>query len=173
MLPHKHFLISAAVMAPFSIKTPEWILVAGLTSAVIDLDVIALVWVNAGKHDNLMQFKNPINIFSRFKVFMETIHKTGVLKYAMMTHFLLAALVAITAGIFCRPYLIPVAVGAVTHILSDIPNMRLLKKAGGSKIRHAAQKFSIAILSVPAIRSRAGHRKINFPLAPKTAACTG
>ncbi len=126
MLPHKHFLISGAVMAPFAISKPEWILVSGLTSAVIDLDVVALVWAGAKQHASLREFKNPLKIYSLYDNFIRTIWKTGVLKNAMVTHLLFASLIVLVADMFFRPFVVPVAVGAVTHILSDLP---LMKKA--------------------------------------------
>ena len=125
MLPHKHFLISCAAIAPFSLKTPQWILISGLTSALIDTDVVVLVWLNSKREESLKQFRNPGAIFKRYDIFMETIAETGVLNTALKTHFIFSALILLAAGLFFRPYFTPVAVGVATHILSDLP---LLKK---------------------------------------------
>ena len=124
MLPHKHFLISAAAAAPFSLHHPEWILASGLVSAAIDMDVVSLVWLNSVKQDSLKQFRNPVNIFGRYELFMKTIAETGVLKTALKTHFIFSALILALCLLFFKDLIIPVAIGVVTHILSDIPLLR-------------------------------------------------
>jgi hypothetical protein len=127
MLPHKHFLISAAAAVPFSLHHPEWILASGVISAVVDTDVTVLVWVYAKKHEALAQFRNPINIFTRYGLFMETIEKTGVLKIAMATHLLMSGAILLLTGIYVKGLFVPAVIGVVSHILSDIPNIRKLK----------------------------------------------
>ena len=124
MLPHKHFLISAAAAAPFSLHHPEWILVSGLASAAIDMDVVALVWLKSGEEDSLKQFRNPVNIFSRYELFMKTIDETGVLKTALKTHFVISALMAGLSLLFFKSLVVLASIGVVTHILSDIPLLR-------------------------------------------------
>ena len=136
MLPHQHFLIAAAAAAPFSLHHPEWILVSGLVSAAVDTDVVVLVYLNAGKHESLRQFVNPINIFRWFGLFMQAISDTGILKTAMKTHIAVSAAVIAVSFIFFKGLLLPVSIGVVSHILSDIPN---ISKALGSKL-HASQK---------------------------------
>jgi hypothetical protein len=124
MLPHKHFLISAAAAAPFSLHHPGWILASGLVSAAVDMDVAALVWLKPGVDDGLRQFRNPLNIFSRYGLFMKTIAETGVLKTALKTHFVMSALILAVCLMFFKNLFVPVSIGVVTHILSDIPLLR-------------------------------------------------
>jgi len=124
MLPHKHFLISAAAAVPFSLHRPGWILVSGIVSAAIDIDVVSLVWLNPGKQDSLKQFKNPVNIFRRYELFMKTIAETGVLKIALKTHFIISAVMLALSILFFKSLIVPVTIGVATHILSDIPLLR-------------------------------------------------
>ena len=52
MLPHNHFLIAGLVIAPVAavlypektiLEISEWVLVGGLVSSAVDLDIVALV----------------------------------------------------------------------------------------------------------------------------------
>ena len=130
MLPHKHFLISSAAAVPFALATPGWILISGFVSAAVDLDVIALVWLRSGNEERLKQFRDPAAIFCRFDAFMDAITETGVLKTAMKTHLVSCAVILALAALFWQPHFAPLAAGVAAHLLSDVPNVIRLRRAG-------------------------------------------
>jgi hypothetical protein len=132
MLPDKHFLIACLVTAPVALTLPDhrsvigvaqWALASGLVSAAIDIDVYALVLAGSGKEERLRQFRNPLQMQRKFKLFMETIADTGVLKAAMKTHFVISAAVILLAWYFFNPYFLPVALGVISHLISDLPHL--------------------------------------------------
>lgn len=132
MLPHNHFLISGgAIAATTIIIFPEnstllliqWILVGGLISAAIDLDIVSLVYIKARHDDQIKPFKNPVNLFRRFKEFMDLVTRNGLLKTGMVTHLFLSLIVISAFYFLLNSYFIPVVIGVVAHILSDIPNV--------------------------------------------------
>jgi len=133
MLPHKHFIIAGAVAGPAAfVLTPEptpalaaaWVAVAGVVSALIDADVLALVQIRAGGHALLKPFRNPIEIFRRFDAFMDALADTGTLRIAMATHFMLAALAVALSYLYLGSYFLPAVIGVVSHLASDVPNMK-------------------------------------------------
>ena len=133
MLPHSHFLIASLVIAPAAIalspersfiKIIQWILVGGFLSTAMDLDIYTLAFFKSKENKELRDFKNPIEIFRRFKHFMDTITKTGVLRIGMKTHLVFSVLVISLFYLFRRAYLIPAILGIASHIISDIPNLR-------------------------------------------------
>ena len=124
MLPQKHFLISGASVAPFSFHHPEWILVSGVVSMAIDTDVVVLVWIRSRTEKSLKKFRNPAEIFTRFEPFMKAFFETGVLKTAMITHLAISAFILAVTFVFFRGVIIPVSIGVLTHLLSDIHNFR-------------------------------------------------
>lgn len=133
MLPHNHFLIAALVIAPVRIflfperslaEIVNWILIGGILSASIDLDIYALVLLKSRKESRLKPFRNPLEIYRNFRLFMDTIFKTGLWKLGLVTHLTLSALLILLSYIFYSVYFIPVALGVVSHIISDMPNLR-------------------------------------------------
>ncbi len=133
MLPGKHFVISGLVVAPVAIALAQprsvigvagWILAGGAVSAAIDIDVYLLVLARSGKESRLRQFRDPLQIQRQFKLFMDTIAETGVLKAAMKTHFALAAVFILAAYYFFNPYFIPLTLGVVSHLVCDVPHLR-------------------------------------------------
>ena len=135
MLPHNHFLIAGLTITPVAItvfpeKSPveigEWILVGGLLSAAIDLDIIALVYLKSKKEKRLRPFRNIWEIFRKFKLFKDTITETGVLRTGMKTHLLFSILVVLLFYFYLNNYFLPAALGVISHIISDIPNLRRL-----------------------------------------------
>ena len=105
------------------IGVAQWALASGLVAAAIDIDVYALVLAGSGKEARLKQFRNPLQIQRKFKLFMETIEDTGVLRAAMKTHFVISAAFLVVSHYFLNSYFIPVALGVVTHLISDIPHL--------------------------------------------------
>ena len=135
MLPHQHFGIAGVFILLISlIFFPEntiltiikWILVGGIVSALLDLDMMILVSIKSKKHKELQKFKNPKNVMKDFKGFMDALVKTGVLKTGLATHIIIHTLVVLLFYFFINSYFIPVLIGAVTHIASDLPHLRRL-----------------------------------------------
>jgi len=133
MLPHKHFIIAGALAGPAAlILSPEttpatvaaWVAVAGIVSAAIDTDVLALVFIRSGSRPGLRPYVNPIEIFRRFDAFMDALADTGTLRIAMVTHFLLAAIAVALSYQYLGNRFLPAVIGVVTHLISDLPNMK-------------------------------------------------
>jgi len=137
MLPHHHFLISVIITIPISIfffpllsviEILLWVLISGFVSILIDMDIIILI--NIKKDDRLNQFKNPKMIFKEFKLFMDTIDETGVLKTAMITHIIISLSFIVIFYLFINILFIPCLLGVISHIASDVPNInRVFKKS--------------------------------------------
>jgi len=104
-----------------------WVLVGGFISSLVDLDIVALVLLKSEKESRLKPFRNPLEIYRRFGPFMDTITKTGVLRAGLITHLLFSALI-ISLAYLLGWYCIPITLGVVSHLVSDIPNLRRLIK---------------------------------------------
>jgi len=136
MLPHKHFIISAASAVPVamiaarsepSTSVIEWFLVAGLVSALLDIDVLAIVLARGRRHSALHTFaRNPIRMFTHFSEFMAALYSTGLIRVAMLTHFALWALVPVAVIFLAPEWTVPVVVAVITHALSDTPHITYL-----------------------------------------------
>ncbi len=133
MLPHRHFLIAGLTIAPVSVVLfPEksleeiwgWVLIGGILSASIDLDIYALVLLKSRKENQLTPFRNPIEIYRNFESFMNTIFKTGLWKIGLVTHLALSVLIVILFYLFSNTYFIPAVLGVISHIITDMPNLQ-------------------------------------------------
>jgi len=137
MLPHKHFVLAAAVIAPATVvfypeksalETATWTLAGGTLSAAMDLDVLLLVFLRSGKEQRLRRYRNIINIFREFRTFKDDIAETGVMKSGLQSHFIIAALMVTVTALFLNTWLFPVLIAVVTHLISDLPNFRRLAR---------------------------------------------
>lgn len=135
MLPHKHFVLSAAAIAPATvlfypeksaIETAVWTFAGGTLSAAMDLDVLLLVLLSSRKEQQLRRYRNIINIFRDFRAFKDDLADTGVMKWGLLSHFTGAVLIVAVTTLFLKPWLFPVSIAVVTHLLSDLPNFRRL-----------------------------------------------
>lgn len=133
MLPHNHFLIAISVILPVAIVlVPEksgieigkWLLAGGLISSAIDLDAYFFVLLKSRREQRLRPFRNPLEIYRKFGLFMDTIAKTGILRICLKTHTLISMFAVLMFYFFGNDYLIPVVLGAASHLISDIPNLR-------------------------------------------------
>ena len=136
MLPQNHFLISAAAMVPVAmVVSPgnagllNQALICGIIAAAIDLDVIFLIYLKGKEYPSMRLFYNPIKIFTHFKLFMDTLTDTGLLKTAMISHMVIFFTLPVLTYVFCPAYFLPVIVASSTHFLSDLPNMFRLRCA--------------------------------------------
>ncbi|KKL94483.1 hypothetical protein LCGC14_1864190 [marine sediment metagenome] len=132
MLPHSHFIISASAAVPVamlsartdaSVSVAGWAITAGLVSAALDVDVIALVMFKAKSEPDLREYRNPLRIVTRFKGFMSALYKTGLIRTVMATHCLLWAITVAAAYVFAAEMFLPILIGVVTHALSDLPHI--------------------------------------------------
>ena len=71
-------------------------------------------------------FRNPLEIYRKFKLFMNTITDTGVQKTALKTHLVFSVIILSFFYLFTNAYFVPVVLGIASHLLSDIPNVRRL-----------------------------------------------
>jgi hypothetical protein len=134
MLPQNHFVISSIAMIPVAaVISPQnipqaagWVVLAGAVSAAIDLDVLALIYLKGKDYPAFRLFYNPLNLFTKFKLFMETLVGTGMIKVAMKSHFTTFILLPILTWFFWPAYFLPIFVAVITHLLSDIPNIKIL-----------------------------------------------
>lgn len=136
MLPHKHFLVSAlliiiAIIIFFpwmeSAEVIKWIVVGGFISAAIDLDIYTIVCLKSRKENKLKPYRNPMEIYRSFNVFMDTIFATGVDKIGLITHLVFPTFIILIFYFLFAGYFIPVIIGVVSHIISDLPNFKRLK----------------------------------------------
>ena len=131
MLPQDHFLVSAVVMVPVAMVFPAQNhiglvglgLISGVVAALIDLDVIVLIYLKGKEYPSMRLFYNPTKIFTQFKLFMDTFAQSGLLKVAMKTHMVIFFALPVLTYIFFPAYFLPVIVASITHFLCDIPNI--------------------------------------------------
>ncbi|MDP1696027.1 MAG: hypothetical protein Q8L29_03875 [archaeon] len=131
MMPHKHFIISmifVILIALFFfpplpyIQIFLWIVLAGIFSIIVDLDSIILLYRSNDK--KLKPFKDYSYLNSHFSQFMKIISDNGIMKTALRTHVILSAVYLALAYLFINPYFIPISIGILSHLLSDIPNLK-------------------------------------------------
>ena len=119
-----------------AVEVAEWVMAGGLLSSMIDLDVYALTLLKSGKERRLRPFVNPLEIYRKFCTFMDAITETGVLRTAMKSHLVSSALSILASHIFFKEYSIPVTLGAISHLISDIPNMQRTRRWGNANTDH-------------------------------------
>lgn len=133
MLPHNHFLIACLVIVPAAIlffpgmalvDVFSWAVVGGFLSAVIDIDVYVLVILKSCSDGRLKMFVNPFEIYRNFGLFMDLIFETGLWRAVLITHLALSAIIVFLFYFYVYAYFLPAALGVVTHLISDLPNLR-------------------------------------------------
>lgn len=55
---------------------------------------------------------------------MDDIYETGVMRTAMTTHPIISLAIVAVFYVFAKPLLLPVILGVLSHLISDIPNYR-------------------------------------------------
>lgn len=131
MMPHKHFLVSTiliifVVLFFFPTLSPiqflVWILLAGIFSVIVDIDMLILIPLSRDK--KILPYRNFSYLNNHFNQFMKLISKNGIMKTSLKTHILLSLFFIATAYFFINTYFIPIIIGVISHLLSDIPNLR-------------------------------------------------
>lgn len=136
-------MVTAAVIVPATLvvfpendltDTVKWALTGGILSAAMDLDVLLVVLIRSGKEPRLRRYRNIFNIFREFRSFKDTIASTGVMRTGLVTHFFIATLLVTMSALLMRQYLFPVVLAVLSHIITDLPNFRILadKRASSS-----------------------------------------
>jgi hypothetical protein len=129
MLPHYHAIIAATTVIFVSLiffpdmtipDTVMWTVVGSIIAAIIDLDAIILVNIKSKKEPALQRFQSIKTIAADFNAFINTMAETGILKTILSTHVIFSAIIALLFYVFLPSFLIPVALGIITHLLSDI-----------------------------------------------------
>jgi hypothetical protein len=137
MLPHCHFLIAGLVIVPVGfvlfheksiVEIVQWVLIGGFLSSAVDLDVSIVTILRSKRDDRLKQFSNPREIFRKFDIFMDRITETGVLRAGLKIHLLSSIFIILIFYFFLHDYFVPVVLGIVSHLISDIPNLRRVLK---------------------------------------------
>ena len=131
MLPHNHFIVSTLTIAPVAVVYAGkievvflWVLVGGLFSIVMDLDVIILVFLilvflRSRTEKRLQPYRNPVLIFREFDRFMTALKETGVRDTVLKTHFMTAAVIPPIFYFLWPAVTIPVA----SHLFSDLADI--------------------------------------------------
>jgi hypothetical protein len=130
MLPHNHFIISTLTIGPVAIVYAGkvevvflWVLVGGLVSMVMDLDVIILVFFRSGAEKRLQPYRNPVLIFREFDRFMTVLKETGLRDTVLKTHFITSAVIPPIFYFLWPAVIIPVALGVISHLFSDLAHI--------------------------------------------------
>ena len=138
MLPQNHFvvaavltLVAALVLFPGMAWTlvTLWVVVSGAVAAVIDLDVIVITKRAARKDPELEPWSDPLVATKDLKAFLVLLSRKGILSTVKWTH-LASGVVATTVSYLLVPdLLVPVAIGAWSHLATDIPYLWTIRKA--------------------------------------------
>lgn len=102
----------------------EWVLIGGFISAAQDIDIYLILIFKSINNNRLKPFRSLIRIHQEFNSFMTTAKKTGVLKTAMKSHFIILFIVLFFFYFYKSSYFLPVIIGMLSHILTDIPNIK-------------------------------------------------
>ena len=131
MLPHVHLIIAAITIAPVAFTLFGgyqllilWVIVGGLTTLLMDLNAFTLVLVLARSHESLRPYCNPFRIYSDFAGFMTAMAETGTLNTVFTFNLISGAIAPIIVYLVWPALAVPVVLGILTHLLSDVPRLR-------------------------------------------------
>jgi len=131
MLPHAHLIIAAITIAPVAFTlfggyklVILWVIVGGLTTLLMDLNAFTLVLVFARSHESLRPYCNPFRIYRDFAGFMTTMAEADTLNTVYRFNLITGAVAPIIVYLFWPGLAVPVVLGVLTHLLSDVPGLR-------------------------------------------------
>ena len=135
MLPQDHFLIAGIVITPVAIMTGDhslldigkWIVVGGAASVAIDIDVAVTIQLKSNKFKILKKYKKPKNVFKDLRGLINALFKTGLIKTTIVSHLIISTLFILLSYLYWNNFFIPISIGVISHLLSDIPNIRFFK----------------------------------------------
>jgi hypothetical protein len=122
--PLSFLLIPDALSASFLYAGIIWAVTAGIVAFVIDLDIIVMVAVGARKDKRLRPYNSIQKVARDFRGFIDTLYETGLLKKAMLTHLAVSILLIVVTFFVSSFFIVPVVVGVVTHLATDIPHVK-------------------------------------------------
>ncbi len=129
MLTHHHLLIAftAVLMAELA-ASPEssgnaFILatLAGMVSSLMDLDALVLVYAKSKGDERLRRFRNPLEIYREYDLFLKTASELGLFRYTSVTHISVSLIILSLSYLFFRWFFVPAILGVISHLISDIP----------------------------------------------------
>jgi len=148
MLPQNHFMVAAVVTAaviygfypemiedllndPSSGIWPllGWVVLAGTVAALIDLDVIILTRRAARTDPELVPWSDPMVATKDLEAFLVVIYRKGLFRVVMWTHLAFGVVVTLLAYLLAPSVLVPVAIGAWSHLATDVPYLWRIRKA--------------------------------------------
>ena len=151
MLPQNHFMVAAVVTAaviygfyPEMIEDllhdPStgvwpwlgWVVLAGTVAALIDLDVIILTRRAARTDPELVPWSDPTVATKDLEVFLVVLYRKGLFRTIMWTHLAFAVVATLLAYLLAPLVLVPVAIGAWSHIATDVPYIWRIKRLAAS-----------------------------------------
>jgi len=130
-MPHSHFLFTIPFIIIIALlffpqlgvmDIVKWSVVGGIVSVLVDLDASIVMNVKP----QLKKFRNYVYCTKNYNLFMSTLAKTNMLKVLLMTHILLSILIVLLSYLLFPVYLVPAIIGVSTHLLSDLPGLKLL-----------------------------------------------
>ncbi len=140
MLPQNHFMVAAVVTAaviygyypemiedllndPSSGIWPwlGWVVLAGTVAALIDLDVIILTRRAARTDPERVPWSDPMVATKDLEAFLVVIYRKGLFRIVALTHLASGVLVTVMAFLLAPFLLVPVAIGAWSHLATDLP----------------------------------------------------
>ena len=133
MMPQYHAVIAAVVTAAVgSTLFPDnsittllvWVAVSAVVAAVIDLDVMAHVARAAKRDPALKHWTDPRNVGKDFRGFIEALRAKGILRMAGATHMGISIAFILIAWLLSPDLLVPVLIGVVTHLATDVQYLR-------------------------------------------------
>ncbi len=105
-----------------------WVVLAGMVAALIDLDVMFIV-KRASKDDpELEHWTHYSSISGDFNGFLKALSRKGLLRTVAVTHITSAVLVTVLAYLLAPAYAVPVAIGAWSHLATDVPYIWKFRK---------------------------------------------
>ncbi len=132
MLPHWHLIVgavAAAIVWWFTGPEPlwtalAWVAVAGAVGAAMDLDIMAIVRRAGARDPEVAPWADPKAVFADFRGFLGMLRAKGLLRTAAVSHVTVGVVLVVASALLVPDYAVPVAVGVVTHLGSDVQYLR-------------------------------------------------
>ena len=107
----------------------QWVVAGAVVSGAIDLDVMAHVASATRADPGLKRWTDPGNVGRDFKGFIAALRARGLLRRAGATHVAISFQAVALAILLARGLLVPVLVGVVIHLASDLQYLRAPRAA--------------------------------------------
>jgi hypothetical protein len=143
MLPQNHFAVAAVVTAVVALVlfpgmdwtiVALWVVVSGAVAAVIDLDVIVITKRAARTDPELVPWSDPMVATKDLKAFLVVLSRKGILSRVKWTHLGTGVVATLVAYFLVPSLLIPVAIGAWSHLATDVPYLMVIRRAAAGGV---------------------------------------